>query len=268
MLSQPVLQSLSDVTVRYPCVTLKRYKRAKIVATAYAHSLLGEIKWCPISQDKKLIENFKFLSTLLDFEKNAHNFDDQATFRNAIITNSENPFEFPKLFVLHRTLEEDPRYAKNPIFLLEVQNKYNFVYRKHISSIIENFTSMSNYHKKNFLKFIFPTNDLGFINYVEDPNILISETSKHALNLLIEEIKPMFENRIICITHCRGFASPELAFDHVKKCHPTFVNQEIMAQNLDARYREGVYDGQQVLTPMIQSLEQEIQFCRENHPNL
>ena len=142
------------------------------------------------------------------------------------------------------------------------------VYRRHVSAIIENLTSMSNYHKKNFLKLIFPTDDLGFIAYVEDPNILISETSKHALNLLIEELKQMFENRIICTTHCRGFSSSELAFDHVKKCHPSFVDQEIMARNLDARYREGVHDGQQVLAPMIQNLEQEINFCRENHHNL
>jgi hypothetical protein len=142
------------------------------------------------------------------------------------------------------------------------------VYRRHVSAIIENLTSMSNYHKKNFLKLIFPTDDLGFIAYVEDPNILISETSKHALNLIIEELKQMFENRIICTTHCRGFSSPELAFDHVKKCHPSFVDQEILARNLDARYREGVHDGQQVLAPMIQSLEEEINFCRENHHNV
>ena len=268
VLSQPVLQSLSDVSERYPCVTLKRHKRAKIVATAYAHSLLGEIKWRPISRDPKLLENFKFLSTLLDFEKDGNNFEDQVTFRNAINNNFENPDEFPELFVSHTTIVSDPRYKKNPIFLLEVQQKYNLVYRKHISAIIENLTSMSNYHKKNFLKFIYPTNDLGFIAYVEDPSILISETSKHSLNLLIEEIKQMFENRIICVTHCRGFISAESAFDHVRKCHPTFVDQEIMAQNLDARYREGVFDGQQVLAPMIQSLEQEISFCQNNHQNL
>jgi hypothetical protein len=265
--TQPILQSISDVARRYPCVTLKRHKKAKIVATAYAHSLLGEIKWRPICRDPKLVENYKFLSTLLDFERNGGNFEDQVNFRNAIDNNSENPDEFPELFVSHTTFVDDPRYKKNPIFLLEVQQKYKLVYRKHISAVIENLTSMSNFHKKNFLKFIYPTNDLGFIEYVEDPNILISETSKHSLNLIIEEIKQMFENRIICVTHCRGFSSAESAFDHVRKCHPTFVDQEIMAQNLDARYREGVFDGQQVLAPMIRSLEQEITFCRNNHQN-
>ena len=105
------------MTERYPCVTLKRHKRAKIISTAYAHSLLGEIKWRPISSDPKLVENFKFLSTLLDFEKNGHNFEDQDFFRNAINDNSENPAEFPELFVVHKTIEDDERFKKTPLFL-------------------------------------------------------------------------------------------------------------------------------------------------------
>ena len=176
MHSLPILQSLSDVTERYPCVNLKRFKRSKIIATAYAHSLLGEIKWRPITWDSKLTDHYKFMSTLLDLEKNSHNFEDQETFRNAIHNNSENPYEFPELFVIHKTPANDSRYRKTPLFLLQVQNKYDLVYRRHISAIIENLTSMSNYHKKNFLKFIFPTNDLSFLAYVEDPTILISET--------------------------------------------------------------------------------------------
>ena len=204
---------------------------------------------------------------MLQFERNGQNFQDQDIFRNAIHDNLEDLDEFPELFVPHKTVNDDRRYKKTPYFLLEVQNKYDLVHRKHVSAIIENLTSMSNYHKKNFLKFIFSTDDADFLAYVEDPDSPISPTSKHALNLVIEEIKPMIENRIICISHCRGFPSAESAFDHVKKCHPTFIDQEILAENLDARYREGFHDGQRAQDPMIEALETEVNFCRANHQN-
>ena len=97
-------------------MNLKRHKRAKIIATTYAHCLLGEIKWRPISGDSKFIDNFKFFSTMLQFERNGQNFQDQDIFRNALNNNSEDPDEFPKLFDVHKTIEDDRRFKKRHIF--------------------------------------------------------------------------------------------------------------------------------------------------------
>ena len=259
------MQSLSEVNVRYPCQTKKRYQKAKMAFATFAHALLGEGKWCPISKEKRFLENYVFMSTLITFVKNGGNIQDQVLLQSLIEQNNERAYDYPKLFRLHRTLEEDNRYLKTPTFLLEVRNEYDQVYRQHISAIIQNIVEMNVYLKKNLLRFIFHDNDLSFVSSVEDPNTLLGESSKFAINLLIEELKNFFEFRIICNTHCRSFASAEAAFDHAKRSHPSYVDQSVIADNMDARYQMGVRDANNVSDPIIQSLTRDVDFCINNH---